>query len=631
MTSIKVTMDGKDITNLITTVTLSGSKTNVSRTLEFGIASSPTDSTVPIVKTVAGAEVVYSVEQKKGEYKEIFKGLLYDHELGIDSDEIPCVCYDCLYPLVKSEVTYNFKQQTPGQITKQIMDDLGVPFSGCVVEGSPIDRLFEGVNAYDAVMTAWSIQSQLDGKMYIPVVRDGKACIIEKGKTVGKYILEPKSSIINATYKESAADVVSVVNLYDESNNQVGEVKLKDNPLPVNIYKSYKHSDDKEDAQTAALKLLQGIAQSANVNILGDVECLTGRAVLIKEPYTGLFGLFYIDGDTHIFENHMYKSDLELAFENTMDLKDVGGLEQEEVLEWTGEEGFSGMTGSTNQQKIWSFFKSKGFSDAAIAGIIGNLMQESGLKPGTVQGGGRGPGHGLLQWEGGRLTQLKDYAKSKGKAWSDLQTQLEFAYMEMTGTGGVDKYSSTLWKKYGGFEAFKKTGSVRDATRIFEAVMERAGRPMMADRYKYAESAYKELKDWNPAPTSGSSSAGGTGSIARNNSMINYAKTRMGDRYVYGADSRGGAIDCSGLVWRAMQATGYKGGRFSTRDMHGMANRGILKQIPMSQVQPGDIMWMSGHTGLYYGNGKTLEATPPKVGIYSFNYQKWTKAFRYVG
>lgn len=43
------------------------------------------------------------------------------------------------------------------------------------------------------------------------------------------------------------------------------------------------------------------------------------------------------------------------------------------------------LTGANNAEQIWNYLKSQGFSDAGIAGIMGNLQQESGLRADNVQ------------------------------------------------------------------------------------------------------------------------------------------------------------------------------------------------------------------------------------------------------
>lgn len=148
---------------------------------------------------------------------------------------------------------------------------------------------------------------------------------------------------------------------------------------------------------------------------------------------------------------------------------------------------------------VWKFFTGKGYSPQATAGILGNMTQESGVDPTVIQGGGKGPAAGICQWENynkksARWKQLSDYATAKGKDWKDLQTQLEFVDMELSGTGNVDTYTSTLLKKYAGsYEAFKATTDINKATKLFEDSFERAGKPNMERRYAAAQSYYKQF------------------------------------------------------------------------------------------------------------------------------------------
>lgn len=67
----------------------------------------------------------------------------------------------------------------------------------------------------------------------------------------------------------------------------------------------------------------------------------------------------------------------------------------------------SGSSDSPNAQRIWDFFKGKGLEDVAVAGIMGNFQQESGLDPaikqnhtldGIPDGGDDRTGFGIAQW-----------------------------------------------------------------------------------------------------------------------------------------------------------------------------------------------------------------------------------------
>lgn len=54
------------------------------------------------------------------------------------------------------------------------------------------------------------------------------------------------------------------------------------------------------------------------------------------------------------------------------------------------------MTG--NAYMVFSFFTKLGFTNEAIAGLLGNMQAESGINPGRWQNGS-GPGYGLVQWD----------------------------------------------------------------------------------------------------------------------------------------------------------------------------------------------------------------------------------------
>lgn len=129
-----------------------------------------------------------------------------------------------------------------------------------------------------------------------------------------------------------------------------------------------------------------------------------------------------------------------------------------------------------NEEKIWKFLKSKGFTDFGVAGLMGNLYAESGLSPINLQNSYEkklnftdqsytqavdngsytnfvkdAAGYGLAQWTyWSRKQNLLNYARSIGKSIGDLDMQLEFLCKELSGY-------SAVWK------------TLQSATSVFEA------------------------------------------------------------------------------------------------------------------------------------------------------------------
>lgn len=120
------------------------------------------------------------------------------------------------------------------------------------------------------------------------------------------------------------------------------------------------------------------------------------------------------------------------------------------------------LQGSDNIQQAFNYFITKGFTPAQSAGIVGNLIQESGVNPLRDQMN-NGPGRGIAQWTvNERWAVLLRYAESRGDPRS-LALQLDFIMAELTGT-----YPSTLTD-------LKATTDVKGAVDVFLTEYERAG------------------------------------------------------------------------------------------------------------------------------------------------------------
>ncbi|EGO5849279.1 peptidoglycan DD-metalloendopeptidase family protein [Enterococcus faecalis] len=127
-----------------------------------------------------------------------------------------------------------------------------------------------------------------------------------------------------------------------------------------------------------------------------------------------------------------------------------------------------------NAWAVWQFLKSKGYSEQAAAGILGNMDQESGIMPDIDEGGG-GPGYGLVQWtspiagESGRayVQRLLGQAGISGD-YRNITTQLKLLDWHMHN----GQYIPSASYPYSVAE-FKALTDIGTATMAFEANFER--------------------------------------------------------------------------------------------------------------------------------------------------------------
>jgi hypothetical protein len=148
-----------------------------------------------------------------------------------------------------------------------------------------------------------------------------------------------------------------------------------------------------------------------------------------------------------------------------------------------------------NPRTAFNFFVSKGLTKIQAAGVVGNLMQESSVRPTAVEFGG-GPGRGIAQWSiNGRWNSGKNsvvsFAAARGVDRWALQTQLDFVWHELTVVGGY------------GFSELKAASTLSQAVVVFQNKYEKCGTCAQGKRLTYAQQVLSQYG--NDAPTGGGS------------------------------------------------------------------------------------------------------------------------------
>jgi hypothetical protein len=105
------------------------------------------------------------------------------------------------------------------------------------------------------------------------------------------------------------------------------------------------------------------------------------------------------------------------------------------------EQRLMALRGGAPMQDAMKYFVGKGYEPHKAAGIVANLIAESGrnLNPNAVNKGDGRDGSdsiGIGQWNGPRAIALKQFAAAQGKPWNDLGVQLDFVDHELKGAEG---------------------------------------------------------------------------------------------------------------------------------------------------------------------------------------------------
>lgn len=541
---------------------------------------------------------------------------------------VEVTCYDQLRYL-KNKDTYQYEDTTYDQLLKRICTDQGLIMGTIEPTEYPIaGRLEEDKEYWDMLEVAHQYTVAYSGEVFVLFDKAGKIHLqnLRNLRTKdpmwmvdadGAQDYEYSASIDENTYNRIKIDQI------DEEANVVTPVIVEDKEAigRWGLLQYYAQTTEKDYVPQKAAVLLRELNRETRKlkvpGVVGNTEVRAGSLVpvLLRFRDIAVNGWMVAERVRHHFEANYHTMELELLNKDFRPKVDPSNAFQDNRGQNSGGESDSGsgggMEGSTVQEQIWSFFHSKGYSKEAIAGIMGNLAQESGYNPSVTNSIGA---FGLAQWLGSRRADLEAFAASRGTRPTDVQTQLEFLHSELMDMNGGKSYTQMT--------------DVQAAAVWFRKKFERPAEWEANDprRISEAQKAYGQFKNWQPSQAGTTTASGG-----KTSAFLRYVTAQEGTPYSQEQRMSGAYHDCSSLVLRGMRAAGLDttGANLTTRTI---AQDSRFVQISKAQLRQGDILWQSGHMAVYMGNGKTFEAKDyGKPTGYAGNIGRFTRYYRIKG
>lgn len=327
-----------------------------------------------------------------------------------DSQQTSYMAYDHAQKLVNIKVNYNFKEQTAKQITEKMLNDYS---KWGLKKGTIVDDNIPWSKVFIGV------------SMYDTIMSAYTNAHNENNK---EYMCFAKEGKIYTSLK--------------------GDIKLK-----------VQFSDIENIVSTNYHSSIENVVNK--VIVVDDA----GNEVLTEEDKNSqeLYGLFQevIKAQT---------TTQTTTTEAPVEANEPATVATTPTSTNTGGGGYTLNTSNSTAKSIFDWCISKGFSPAAAAGIVANAECESGFSTSVVNSIGAS---GLLQWLGGRLTNLKRKASARGVSWTNLALQLQHMLDEMNGEDSTT--ASLLNKRVGGTSGFKSLSDPYKAGYEFGKCFERGG------------------------------------------------------------------------------------------------------------------------------------------------------------
>jgi 3D (Asp-Asp-Asp) domain-containing protein len=314
--NLKVEWKGNDITSTVSSITWSGSAYSSARSLEFSVVNPAGDTHFKTPDIKLGDLICFYNGNDK-----LFHGKLTKRERKGEAGTITYTAQDYMLYLIRSKGTYKFKKKKPEQITQLICKDLKIKTKSIAKTNMKIKKLlFQDKEYYNMILAAYSKAYKKTGTSYQLIMDGDKLSVIKKGSMLN-VTLDQKEGVTESSYEQSTDSMVNKVAIYNSKNKRIGTVSNKN---WMKAYGTFQDSVtvDSGNGKKEAENTLLGLDTSASLTAIGDIRCKAGYGIKINDVDSGLCGKFWIENDSHVFENGTYMMTLELAFKNVMETEE---------------------------------------------------------------------------------------------------------------------------------------------------------------------------------------------------------------------------------------------------------------------------------------------------------------------
>ncbi len=327
MADFQLVLGDRDATGLVSTLAWSGSVKQCARALDLTLGVPGSDTLIPEVSIDPG---VHAELWSDGALR--FDGWVVSRGRDLGGRTGTVTCFDRGFYLKRNETTLAVKNQTPEAVTRGLASDFGIECGDIEETGVQLTRNFlpssGGANSlYSIIQTLYTLASEKTGEKYFIRFEGTKLCVRRRMIQEYSLILKTGSNLLTASETVSIENLVNQVRVYDKNDKLLTTRTADDLLAAYGILQAVVTAREGDDPDKLASEKLEdnGIRQDLTVTNLGGLDCLAGGTVYVREPGSGLNGVFWIDEDKHIWRKGIYTNQLVLNYRSTMAEVTAGG------------------------------------------------------------------------------------------------------------------------------------------------------------------------------------------------------------------------------------------------------------------------------------------------------------------
>lgn len=304
-----------DMTNLVQSVRWSGRKGSSARTITVAMIDDDGYRHARSGIDVAdGNQCVFLVDGK-----ERFRGILMNQNQG-DNKQLKFKAYDNGIYLANNKDTFVYKNKTADQVFSDVCSRFGIPTGEIAKCSYKIPELTKSkTTGQDAVLDALSLDYKATGTRHFISSDKGKLSLFQRKDQVISFVVDGDANLYGYSYTKSIESIKTRVKMISKEGTTLAEKNNSSLEQKIGIFQEIQQPDESltkaqvKDLVGSVLDTLDDPEETLMLNILGDPDVISGKAILVKIPHLDISRAYYVDSDDHTFEDNMHTMSLTLT------------------------------------------------------------------------------------------------------------------------------------------------------------------------------------------------------------------------------------------------------------------------------------------------------------------------------
>lgn len=317
---------GYDVTQLVEQVKWKGRKGSSSRTLAVTLIDDDGYKHARSgIDVEQGHQCIFSYDGV-----ELFRGIIMSQTQS-NQKKLQFTAYDNGIYLANNKDTFCYENKTASDVFRDCCTRFGLPMGEVASCSYKIPELTKSkTTAFDAIADALSLDFDATGIRHYVASSKGKLSLLTRRENILQWVIEVGQNITSYSYSRSIEDIKTRVKMVSKEGTTVAEKSNAELEKKIGIFQEI---DQPDESLTAAQvnDLIASIMEekgtperTLTVEAMGIAEVISGIGVYIIIPELGISRTFYVDEDTHTFEDNKHTMSLKLNYANDLAKEEKG-------------------------------------------------------------------------------------------------------------------------------------------------------------------------------------------------------------------------------------------------------------------------------------------------------------------